>query len=93
MAATISASGTWTVLNLDTTSAPQVKTGMNVPGISKAQFEQIKSAGYPELMQFIQLMADGLGIGFQHAKSLCFALLTAEMNRESPTSRVGVYAP
>lgn len=93
MAATISSSGTWTVLNLDVTSAPQVKTGMNVPGISNAQLEQLKNTGYPELLAFIQLMADGLGIGFQHAKSLCLALLTAETNRESPTVRTGVYVP
>jgi len=76
MAATISASGTWSPLTIDVTSAPVVKTGINVGHVSQAQLEQLKDGPYDELSQFIQLAADGWGVNYQTAKTMVYALLT-----------------
>lgn len=83
MAATISASGTWTALNVDLTQ--MAKTKANTPHADKMQLEQLKAQDLPELTQFIQAMADGYGIGFNAAKVLFFACVQALMNREMPT--------
>jgi hypothetical protein len=88
--ATITSTGTWTPLNVDFTKSP--KTGPNVPAIASMQLEQIKPGppsqspllGYPELVQFLQLMADGYGISYNAAKALFSAIWTAEMNKEDP---------
>jgi len=83
MAATITASGTWTALNVDLTKVP--KTGPNVLVANMLQLEQLKAGDLPELVQFVQAMADGYGIGFLPAKQLFYHLVQAFMNRESPS--------
>lgn len=82
MAATITATGTWTPLNLDFTRMS--KTSANVPHADKMQLDALKSADLAELVQFVQAMADGYGIGFNPAKALFFACVQAFMNRETP---------
>jgi hypothetical protein len=87
MPATITATGTWTPLNVDFTNMD--KTDANVPHSDKMQLEQLKAADLPELTQFIQAMADGYGIGFNAAKALLNVIWVACMNRETPSvSRV-----
>jgi hypothetical protein len=83
MSATITATGTWTPLNVDFTNMD--KTDANVPHADKMQLEQLKAADLPELTQFVQAMADGYGIGFNPAKALFYTLVTAFMNRETPS--------
>jgi len=83
MAATISASGTWTPLNVDLTQ--MAKTKPNTFHADKMQLEQLKQQDLPELTQFVQAMADGYGIGFNPAKALFFACVQAFMNRENPS--------
>jgi hypothetical protein len=80
--ATITATGTWTPLGVDLTK--MAKTSANVPHADMLQLEALKSADLSELMQFIQAMADGYGIGFHPAKALFFACVQALMNRETP---------
>jgi len=86
MAATITASGTWTTLNVDLTG--MVATGPNVPHADKMQFEQLKSQDFPEIVQFLQLMATNYGIGYQPAKALFDAIWHGIMNREAPTAQL-----
>jgi hypothetical protein len=99
MAATITASGTWTPLGVDfraMAKGPAVAGGQpppNVPHADSMQLEQLKNTDFPELTQFLQAMADGYGIGYQAAKALFHAIWTATINREAPmvtsgTSRV-----
>jgi hypothetical protein len=83
MPATLTATGTWTPLGVDLTRMSKLHP--NVPHSDRMQLEQLKSADLPELVAFIQLMADGYGIGFQPAKALFFACVQALMNRETPT--------
>jgi hypothetical protein len=82
MAATLTAAGTWTPLNVDFTKTP--KTGPNLPTLSSMQLEQLKNVDLPELTQFTQLLADGYGIGYNAARALLRILVTAETNREDP---------
>ena len=91
MPATITATGTWTPLNVDFSrmgkilaSNPNVPNA-NVPHADMMQLEQLKSVDLPELTQFIQAMADGYGIGFNPAKALFSQIFTAFMNRETPS--------
>lgn len=97
--ATITATGTWTPLNVDfrgMAKGPTVAGGQpppNVPHADSMQLEQLKNADLPELLQFIQAMADGYGIQFNAAKALLNTIWTACINREDPmvtsgTSRV-----
>ena len=83
MPAVITATGTWTPLNVDFTR--MAKTSANVPHSDMMQLEQLKSQDLPELVQFIQAMADGYGIGFNPALALVSAIFTARMNRENPS--------
>jgi hypothetical protein len=90
MSATITATGTWTPLNVDLTKMS--KLAPNVLHADLMQLEQLKGIVFPEIGQFIQAMADGYGIGYQPAKALFDAIWHAEMNRENP--RVSpVYQP
>jgi patatin-like phospholipase/acyl hydrolase len=87
MAATITATGTWTPLNVDLTR--MAKTAPNTFHADKLQLEQLKAQDLPELTQFIQAMADGYGIGVNPALALLQVIMTAKMNRENPSvSRV-----
>jgi len=100
MSATFTVSGTWTPLGVDFTK--MAKTGPNVPQITSIVGEALKAAsaatgspvlGFPELVAFIQAMADGYSIGYNPAKALLYAIMTAEMQKEDPmvtsgTSRV-----
>jgi hypothetical protein len=83
MAATITATGTWTPLNIDLTRMG--KTSPNVLHADLMQLEQLKLGDLPEFNQFIQAMADGYGIGFNPALALLFACIQARMNRENPS--------
>jgi hypothetical protein len=85
MPATVTVTGTWTPLNVDLTRMG--KTSANVPHSDMMQLEQLKALGgrYPELVQFVQAFADGLGIGFNPAVTLMDALWTAMRNAETPT--------
>lgn len=83
MPAVITATGSWTPLNVDFTRMS--KTSANVPHSDMMQLEQLKSQDLPELTQFIQAMADGYGIGFNQAKALFSQIFTAFMNRETPS--------
>lgn len=90
MSATITATGTWTPLNVNLTNMD--KTDPNVPVSNMMQLEQLKYQDLPELTQFVQAMADGYGIGFWPARALLMAVFTAMINRETPAvSRL--YAP
>jgi hypothetical protein len=83
MPATITATGTWTPLNVD--FSRMAKTGPNTLHADMMQLEQLKSQDLPELNQFIQAMADGYGIHFNTALALFSALWTARINRENPS--------
>lgn len=92
MAATISASGTWTGLTFNTTKAAQTRS--NVPTINDVNLSAIADADYPELEQFITLFAAAHSIGWQRAKTLIHHLMTAANNRESPNvATTRVYTP
>jgi hypothetical protein len=82
MAATISASGTWTGLTFNTTKAGLTRA--NVPTIENVDLAAIKDEDYPEAVQFISLFAAAHGIGWQPAKQLLLHIFTAIANRESP---------
>lgn len=82
--ATITAANPWTALSgLDT--AAMAKTGPNVEVVHDILLDNIKTNGLPELRQFIQLMADGYGIGFNQARSLLMTFMQLEMSRPSPS--------
>lgn len=83
MAATITATGTWTALNVDFSKTP--KTGPNLMTAAGMQLEQLKGGDLPELTQFVQAMADGYGIPFNAAKQLFYHVVTAMMQRETPS--------
>jgi len=91
MAATITAAGTWTTLNVDLTGmALQNATNPalanpNTLHADKMQFEQLKSLDFPELVQFVQLAASNYGITYQSAKTLLDAIWHGFMNREAAT--------
>lgn len=87
MAATLTAAGTWTPLNVDFSKTP--KTGPNLPTAASVQLEQLKTVDLPELTQFIQLFADGYGIGYNAAKAVLNIVWTAAMNRETPMTTSG----
>lgn len=82
MAATITSSGTWTPLNVDWSKTP--KTGPNLMLGNMLQLEQLKNADLPELLQFVQAMADGYGVPFNVAKQVFYHCVVAFMNRETP---------
>src|SRR5262245_481727 len=98
MSATFTVSGTWTPLGVDVTKIARTPgtTGVappNVPQVPFLQGEGLKAAsvatgsvvvGFPELIAFIGMMADGYAIQFNAAKALLYVLMTAEMNREDP---------
>lgn len=83
MPATITATGTWTPLNVNLTG--MAKTSANVPHADSMQLEQLKSIDLPELIQFVQAFADGYGIGYQPAKALLDSIWHGFMNREAPS--------
>ena len=83
MAATITAAGTWTPLNVN--FAKTLKTGPNQMRAEGMQLEQLKVKDLDELVQFVQAMADGYGIPFNAAKQLFYHCVTAMMNRETPS--------
>jgi hypothetical protein len=83
MPATISSAGTWTPLNVD--FSRMSKLGPNTLHADMMQLEQLKNQDLPEFNQFIQLVADGYGIGFNPALALVSAIFTARMNRENPS--------
>jgi len=83
MAATITAAGTWTPLNVDFSRTP--KTGPNLMVGNMMQLEQLKSQDLPELTQFVQAMADGYGIPFNTAKQIFYHIVVAFMGRETPS--------
>lgn len=83
MSATITAAGSWTPLNIDLTK--MAKTGPNTIHADKMQFEQLKAGSLPELVAFIQAMADGYGIAYNTAIALFYACVQELMNRERPT--------
>jgi hypothetical protein len=103
MSATFTVAGTWTPLGINFTGmakAPGVNgvAPPNVPHVDSFQGEALKAAtvatgsvvvGFPELIAFIQAMADGYGIQFNAAKALLYAIMTAEMNREDPMMTSG----
>jgi hypothetical protein len=82
MAATISASGTWTGLTF--TSTNMGAGDANVPHADHMRLDAIKDDDYPELVQFVTLFATAHNLGWQPAKQLLFHLITAMVNRESP---------
>lgn len=82
MAATLSATGTWTGLTFHSTSMGPSKA--NVPQAEDVRLDAIKDEDYPELVQFVSLFAAAHGLGWQPAKQLIFHLVTAMQNRESP---------
>jgi len=88
MAATITATGTWTVLNFDATKTPP--TGPNLPTVASFQGEPLKYVDLPELTQFIQAMATGYGIPFNAAKALFDLCWRSFLLRETPTVRTAV---
>ena len=70
------------------------KTGMNVRYATDMNFERLKNTDLPELLQFIQLMADGYNINTQAATALFWHCVKALMNRENPrVSQSNLYAP
>lgn len=83
MAATLTSTGTWTALTMTTTDMTAAKDNFARRVDDWSGFP-IQNAEYPELDQFIDLMAAGLGVGHQHAVSVLFHLLSAKMNRENP---------
>jgi hypothetical protein len=83
MPATITATGTWTPLNIDLTRMG--KTSPNVLHADMMQLEQLKAVDPSEFTQFIQAIADGYGINFNPALALFFAWVQARMNKENPT--------
>jgi hypothetical protein len=83
MPAVITATGTWTPLNVDLSRMG--KTGPNTLHSDMMQLEQLKNQDLPELTQFIQALADGYGIGFNPAVALLHAIWTAKVNRETPS--------
>jgi hypothetical protein len=87
MAATITAAGTWTPLNVDFTKTP--KTGPNLPTVASFQGEALKNIDFPEATQFIQAMADGYAISYNAAKALFNIIWTAMMERETPLATSG----
>ena len=84
MAATITASGTWTTLGVDFSKTP--KTGPNTMVGNNLNFEQgLKQQDLPELTQFVQAMADGYGIPFNVAKQVFYHCVQAFMGRQTST--------
>lgn len=86
MAATISASGTFTAL----AGLTGMDAKINQPNITHIDLEALKTAHgvvLPELHQFIQLVADAYGLLFWQAAGLVDVLLKATMNSEGPTQQ------
>lgn len=93
MAAVIAQSGTWTVFPFLATD-PEGKATRNarsVQGLNLAQFNSAltrnASPNFPELQQFVQLVADAYAIGEQSALVLVRHFLTMELNRGQPQTR------
>lgn len=84
MAATLSSTGTWTPVAMTTTDQMTADKSNHARYLDDFNGFAIQDADYPELMQFIDLMAAGLGIGHTHAVNLLTALLAAKSNREVP---------
>ena len=80
--ATITSSGTWTPLGVDWSKTP--KTGPNLMLGMNMNLDQLKGGDLPELMQFVQAMADGYGVPFHVAKQVFYHCVTAFMGRETP---------
>jgi len=88
MPATITATGTWTPLNVDFSKTPP--TGPNLPTVASWQGEPLKYVDLPELTQFIQQMANGYSIPFNSAKALFDICWRTFLLRETPTVRTAV---
>lgn len=84
MAATISASGTWTGITFDTTSA--ARTQENAPRLDDQRLDAFASTDWSELAQFIQLVATNYAIGYQPALVLVQHGLRAIQNRSALNS-------
>jgi hypothetical protein len=80
MAATLSATGTWTPIPF-ALDAETLKTGPNVRSVSQLNLSQFVTQNHPETEAIIQLYADGYGIGFQHAALLLRHLVAMTLNR------------
>ena len=92
MPATISQAGTWTSLNFDRTVNP--KTGPQARVADDLNLTQFNSAltrgpspNFPELDQFIQLVADAYNVSNGTARTLIHHLTSMTLQRGEPTAR------
>jgi hypothetical protein len=72
------------------------KDGMSVRWATAMNFEALKGGDLPELMQFVQLLANGYSINTQAAIALLYQLVSMMMNRSNPdvgTASSRLYAP
>lgn len=80
MATFAAPSGAWTTItSLDTVGAGKGRA--NVPDLGNINLESLKGplgVTLSELEQFVQFMADGYNIGFQHAWTLLLILVRAK---------------
>jgi len=87
MAATITATGTWTAI----TGLRGQDARINQPSISDIDLEDLKNDArgviLPELQSFIQAAADGYSLRHWQAAGLIEVLLKAYMNSEGPTQQ------
>jgi len=82
MGATLESTGTWTAISFNTTKAS--KTEANVPNLEDINLESLKDADtghvtWPELDQFVQLVADGYNISHWSAAKLVAILIGNKM--------------
>jgi hypothetical protein len=80
--ATITSTGAWTPLPFDLNAS--LKTGPNDRRIEKLNLTPIANFDHPEVLQMIQLLADGYGVHFQAGALLLRHLLVAVLQRNAP---------
>jgi hypothetical protein len=89
MAATISATGTWTVISFSTTDVGAVAGNVdaNVPRLSDIDFYgSLRDTDFSELEQFIQIVATAYGITNAAAHVLIQNALQIRQNRGMPSA-------
>jgi len=89
MAATISATGTWTVIGFSTTNigAVALNVDANVPLLEDIDFyNSLRDTNFAELDQFIQLVATAYGITNAAAHVLVQNALQIKQSRGMPTA-------
>jgi len=89
MPATISASGTWTIINFSTSDVGAVSGNVdaNVPRLSNIDFyNSLRDTDFAELEQFIQLVATAYGITNAAAHVLVQNALQIRQHRGMPSA-------